>query len=235
MESRIAENIERVRERVAAAAKRVGRDPKEVTLIAVSKTKPVEMLSAAYMAGERQFGENKVQELCAKFPVMPKDTVWHMIGHLQTNKVRQVIDKAALIHSVDNIKLAQVIQSEAEKKERICNVLLEVNIAGEDSKYGLPLGEVERFVREIAGFDRIRICGLMTVAPFTENPEENREYFRQMKRLAVDISAKNIDNVSMKVLSMGMTGDYEVAVEEGATMIRIGTGIFGEREYNIKE
>ena len=170
-----------------------------------------------------------------KGKIMPKDTVWHMIGHLQTNKVRQVIDKVALIHSVDNIKLAQVIQSEAEKKGRICNVLLEVNIAEENSKYGLSPSEVEKFAREIAGFDRIRVCGLMTVAPFTENPEENREYFRQMKRLAVDISAKNIDNVSMKVLSMGMTGDYEVAVEEGATMVRIGTGIFGEREYNIKE
>lgn len=235
MENQIAENIGQVRERIVTAAKRAGRNPKEVTLIAVSKTKPVEMLSAAYAAGERQFGENKVQELCAKFPAMPEDTVWHMIGHLQTNKVRQVIDKAALIHSLDNIKLAQVIQSEAEKRERICDVLLEVNIAGEDSKYGLAPEGVEKFVREITKFDRIHVCGLMTVAPFTQNPEENREYFRQMKRLAVDISAKNIDNVSMKVLSMGMTGDYEIAVEEGATMVRVGTGIFGEREYNIKE
>lgn len=232
LEHSIEENLKTVRERIAAAAKRSGRDEKEITLIAVSKTKPVPMLQAAYDAGERFFGENKVQELCAKCGELPKDIAWHMIGHLQTNKVRQVIGRAALIHSLDNFRLAETIQSEAEKQSISCNVLLEVNIAGEESKYGLAPKEVEPFALEMTKFDRIHVRGLMTVAPFTENPEQNRKYFRQIKQLAVDIRAKNIDNIGMEVLSMGMTGDYEVAIEEGATMVRIGTGIFGERIYH---
>ncbi len=232
LENRIAENIKKVRERIAGAAGRAGRDASEITLVAVSKTKPVSVIEAAYRAGERVFGENRVQELSEKFPVLPNDIAWHMIGHLQTNKVKHVLGKAVLIHSLDNIRLAQTIQEEAQKRDLLCQVLLEVNVAGEDSKFGLPPQGVEEFVRQIAKFDRIRVKGLMTVAPFTEKPEENRKYFRQMKRLAVDISGKNIDNVSMEVLSMGMTGDFEVAVEEGATMVRVGTGIFGERGYH---
>ncbi len=232
MENYIARNILDVRGRITAAAKRAGRDASEITLIAVSKTKPVETIEAAYSEGERVFGENRVQELLEKYRVLPQDISWHMIGHLQTNKVRQVIDKAVLIHSLDNLRLAAAIQEAAGKKDIICNVLLEVNIAGEESKFGLPACEVEKFAAQMAVFDRIRVLGLMTVAPFTEKPEENRKYFRQMKRLAVDISRKNIDNVSMEVLSMGMTGDYEIAVEEGATMVRVGTGIFGERDYH---
>ncbi|MDE7325340.1 MAG: YggS family pyridoxal phosphate-dependent enzyme [Lachnospiraceae bacterium] len=228
----MAENIKKVRERIAGAAGRAGRDASEITLVAVSKTKPVSVIEAAYRAGERVFGENRVQELSEKFPVLPNDIAWHMIGHLQTNKVKHVLGKAVLIHSLDNIRLAQTIQEEAQKRDLLCQVLLEVNVAGEDSKFGLPPQGVEEFVRQIAKFDRIRVKGLMTVAPFTEKPEENRKYFRQMKRLAVDISGKNIDNVSMEVLSMGMTGDFEVAVEEGATMVRVGTGIFGERGYH---
>ncbi len=232
MEDYIAENLNTVHARIAAAAKRSGRDVGEITLIAVSKTKPVPMLQAAYEAGERFFGENRVQELCAKKEALPGDIAWHMIGHLQTNKVRQVIGRAALIHSLDNEKLAAAIQHEAEKQDIYCKVLLEVNIAGEESKYGLAPGAVEQFAREMTRFDRIRVCGLMTVAPFTENPEQNRKYFRQIKQLAVDIRAKNIDNIGMGILSMGMTGDYEVAIEEGATMVRVGTGIFGERVYH---
>ncbi len=232
MENYIAENLKNVRARIAAAAQRSGRDASEITLIAVSKTKPVPMLLSAYGLGERSFGENKVQELCAKFPELPADIKWHMIGHLQTNKVRQVVGRAALIHSLDNLRLAAAIQKEAEKQDTVCQVLLEVNVAGEESKYGLSLDQAEPFAREMSKFDRIRVCGLMTVAPFTEAPEKNRKYFRQIKQLAVDIRAKNIDNIGMEILSMGMTGDYEVAIEEGATMVRVGTGIFGERVYH---
>ncbi len=231
MDNHITENLKAVHTRIAAAAARAGRDAAEITLVAVSKTKPVPMLLDAYHAGERCFGENRVQELCAKIPELPGDATWHMIGHLQTNKVKQVIGKASLIHSLDNERLAAAIQAEAEKQDLHCRVLLEVNIAGEESKYGLPPEQVEAFARKVAEFDRIHVCGLMTVAPFTENPEENRKYFRKIKQLAVDIRAKNIDNISMEVLSMGMTGDYEVAIEEGATMVRVGTGIFGERPY----
>lgn len=233
MENHIAENLKTVHARIAAAAARSGRNVEEITLVAVSKTKPVPMLLDAYHAGERCFGENRVQELCAKIPELPDDITWHMIGHLQTNKVKQVVGRAALIHSLDNEKLAAAIQGEAKKQDLHCRVLLEVNIAGEESKYGLPPEGVEAFAREMAKFDRIHVCGLMTVAPFTENPEENRKYFRKIKQLAVDIRAKNIDNISMEVLSMGMTGDYEVAIEEGATMVRVGTGIFGERAYPV--
>lgn len=231
LETYLNENLKTVHARIDAAARRAGRDASEVTLIAVSKTKPVPALMSAYGLGERAFGENRVQELCTKIPALPADTKWHMIGHLQTNKVRQVVGRVELIHSLDNLRLAAAIQREAEKQDVICRVLLEVNIAGEESKYGLTAQQAEPFAREMAKFDRIRVCGLMTVAPFTENPEENRKYFRQIRQLAVDIRDKNIDNIDMGILSMGMTGDYEVAIEEGATMVRVGTGIFGERVY----
>lgn len=229
----IQQNLNTVREKIKAAAERAGRNPEEITLIAVSKTKPLPMLQAAYDAGQRVFGENKVQEICEKYPAMPQDIAWHMIGHLQTNKVRSVIGKTAMIHSVDSIKLAAEIQKEAQKHSVICDVLIEVNIAGEDSKYGFSAKDVPAFAEELAKLPNLRLRGLMTVAPFTENPEENRKYFRQMKQLSVDINKKNIDNICMDTLSMGMTGDYEIAVEEGATMVRVGTGIFGERNYNI--
>lgn len=231
VENSIAQNLRTVRARIAQAAARAGRSPEEITLIAVSKTKPLTALLEAYDAGARIFGENRVQEICEKYPAMPEDTQWHMIGHLQTNKVKQVIGKAALIHSLDNLRLAEAIQKEAQQRDMFCRVLLEINIAGEESKFGIPPQNALQFAADMAAYDRIRVCGLMTVAPFTENPEENRKYFRRMKQLAVDIRAKNIDNICMEILSMGMTGDYEVAVEEGATMVRVGTGIFGERVY----
>ena len=225
----IKESLEEVRENIRQACRRAGRDPKEVTLIAVSKTKPVPMLREAYEAGARDFGENKVQELVAKKPELPDDIRWHMIGHLQRNKVKQVIDKAVLIHSVDSLRLAEQIEEEAKKKELHADVLLEVNVAREESKYGFFMEEVEEAVKEIGNFPHITIKGLMTIAPNVENPEDNREVFKKLYQLYVDIKSKNIDNGTMSVLSMGMTGDYEVAIEEGATMIRVGTGIFGTR------
>ena len=208
---------------------RAGRDPKEVTLIAVSKTKPVSMLMEAYEAGARTFGENKVQEITEKFPQMPEDAKFHMIGHLQTNKVGQVIEKAVLIHSVDSVHLAEKIEKEAAKRNMVKEILLEVNVAEEDSKFGLKMEEVIPTLEIIKTFPHVCVKGLMTIAPFVEDAEENRKYFKELYQLYVDIKTKNIDNGTMSVLSMGMTGDYEVAVEEGATMIRVGTGIFGSR------
>ena len=202
-----------------------------MTLIAVSKTKPVEDIYAAMDAGMTFFGENKVQELTMKMDTVGEDVHWHMIGHLQKNKVKYIVGRAELIHSVDSFELAEKIQSEAQKKSVTANILVEVNVAEEESKFGTTAGETVALVEKIAKLPNIHICGLMTIAPFTDVPEENRIYFRNLKKLAVDIKSKNIDNVTMSILSMGMTGDYEVAIEEGATMVRVGTGIFGERNY----
>ena len=227
----VAENLEQVRKNIDEACRMAGRDPKEVTLIAVSKTKPVSMLKEAYDAGARCFGENKVQEIMDKHPQLPEDIQWHMIGHLQRNKVKYIVDKVSMIHSVDSLRLAQTIEQEAAKHNVCVPVLLEVNVAQEESKFGLKMDEVLPLIETIADFPHIKVQGLMTIAPYVENAEDNRDFFRQLKKLSVDIEAKNINNVSMSVLSMGMTGDYQVAVQEGATMVRVGTGIFGERNY----
>lgn len=227
----IQENIRQVEKIINDVCFENGRNCDEVTLIAVSKTKPVGMLLEAYQAGCRHFGENKVQELVDKYEVMPKDIKWHMIGHLQRNKVKYIVDKVCLIHSVDSTRLAEEISKEAIKKQVDVDILIEVNVAMEESKYGTTVHDTITLVREIAGLPNIHIKGLMTIAPMTENAEENRKYFKQLKKLSVDISKENIDNVSMNILSMGMTGDYPVAVSEGATLVRVGTGILGERNY----
>ena len=227
----LQEQYEEVQKKIEAACHRCGRDRSEVTLIAVSKTKPLEMLQEIYDLGERNFGENKVQELTGKYEAMPKDIHWHMIGHLQRNKVKYIIDKVELIHSVDSLRLAKTISEEAEKHGCTAHILLEVNVAGEESKFGMTVEEAPGLAEEIALLPNIRIDGLMTIAPFVEDPEENRPVFRKLKKLSVDIKTKNINNVTMAVLSMGMTNDYEIAIEEGATMVRVGTAIFGERNY----
>ena len=226
----ISENIADVEKEIDKVCKENGRDRSEVTLIAVSKTKPVEMIEEAYNTGCRDFGENKVQELVDKYEQLPKDIRWHMIGHLQRNKVKYIVDKVFLIHSVDSVRLAEEISKEAVKKNVSVNILIEVNVAQETTKFGLTCEEVEQMVREIAKLPNINIKGLMTIAPIVDNPEENKQYFQKLKKIAVDISAKNIANVSMDILSMGMTGDYQAAVAEGATYVRVGTGIFGIRE-----
>ncbi len=228
----LKDNLKNVEKRVQAACDRAGRKREEVTLIAVSKTKPIEMLQEIYDENVRDFGENKVQELCGKIEKMPKDIQWHMIGHLQRNKVKYIAGQVALIHSVDSYRLAEEINIQAKKKNIVVPILVEVNIAHEDSKFGISEEDAVQLVEEIAELENVRIKGLMTIAPYVENAEDNRLYFRKIKDLSVDIAAKNIDNVSMEILSMGMTGDYEVAIEEGATMVRVGTGIFGERNYN---
>ena len=225
----IENNLKEVSDRIGAACKRAGRSREDVTLVAVSKTKPVSMLMEAYAAGVRDFGENRVQEILEKAPLMPDDIRWHMIGHLQTNKVRQVIDRVVLIHSVDSVALARQIEKEAAKRDLVVHILLEVNVAGEESKFGFSVDEAEEAAVEIAKFAHVRIDGLMTIAPFVENSEENRDVFQKLFQLSVDIKRKNIDNVNMNVLSMGMTGDFEEAVEEGASVIRVGAGIFGAR------
>lgn len=230
----VKENLLIVENRIEEACKRCGRDRSEITLIAVSKTKPADMIREAYQSGIRDFGENKVQEICDKYELLPDDIRWHMIGHLQRNKVKQVIDKAVLIHSVDSFRLAEQIEEEAAKKQICVDILLEVNVADEESKFGFRLEETEQAIRDISVFPHISIKGLMTIAPFVENSEQNRPVFKELNQFYVDMQRKNIDNVNMNMLSMGMTGDYEIAIEEGATLVRVGTGIFGTR-YKIGE
>lgn len=230
----VAENVKAVEERIRAACSRSGREREDVLLICVTKTKPVSLLEEAYRAGERAFGENRVQEIVDKYPQLPRDIDWHMIGHLQKNKVKYLMDRAVMIHSVDNEALAAVISKEAVKAGRVMPVLIEVNVAGEETKFGVSPDETEALIRKIADLPGLKVRGLMTIAPYTEDPETSRPFFRQLRELSVDIKNKSIDNVSMDHLSMGMTGDYEVAIEEGATMIRVGTGIFGERQYAVQ-
>ena len=207
----LKDQLQEVEKRIQAACDRAGRKREEVTLIAVSKTKPVETLQEAYDLGVRIFGENKVQELTAKYEALPKDIHWHMIGHLQTNKVKYIIDKAELIHSVDSLKLAETIEKEAAKHDLIADILVEVNVAEEESKFGMKMEEVIPFVEKVSAFPHVRVRGLMTIAPFVEDPEENRSIFADLHKLYIDIKKKNHDNDTVSVLSMGMTNDYEVA------------------------
>lgn len=227
----VKENLITVEEKIRKACERSGRNRDDVTLIAVSKTKPVEMIREAMDSHIVTFGENKVQELLEKQEQITEPLDWHLIGHLQRNKVRQIVGRVKRIHSVDSLRLAKQIQTDFEKQGELAHILIEVNMAKEESKFGLMPEETEDVIREIAGFSNIRIHGLMTIAPFVENSEENRIHFRNLNKLLVDINRKNIDNVNMDELSMGMTGDYEVAIEEGATYVRVGTGIFGDRIY----
>lgn len=228
----IKDNLEYVEQIICDACQRSNRDRSEVTLIAVSKTKPVSMINECINNGITVFGENKAQELTQKQTEITDSSLhWHFIGHLQRNKVKYVVGNVDLIHSVDSLRLAEAINAEAIKKNIICDILIEVNVAYEESKFGTTTEDVTELIIQVSKLSNIRIRGLMTIAPYVENSEENRVYFRKLRKLLVDINAKNIDNVHMDVLSMGMTGDYEIAIEEGATMVRVGTGIFGERNY----
>lgn len=231
----LKENYDVVEKEIAGACSRVGREKEEVRLIAVSKTKPMSMIEELYEHGCRDFGENKVQELVEKYEALPKDIRWHMIGHLQRNKVKYIVDKVYLIHSVDSLRLAEEISREAVKKQVTVQILIEVNVAQEESKFGLKTEETEELVKAVSKLPGICVKGLMTIAPYVEKAEENRQYFQKLKQLSVDIMRKNIDNVAMDFLSMGMSGDYRVAVEEGATYVRVGTYIFGERDYSQKK
>ena len=227
-------NLDHVRKLVDEACERSGRDASEVTIVAVSKTKPEEAIMELYEAGHRDFGENYIQELRKKHDDLPKDIRWHMIGHLQRNKVKYIAEYIHMIHSVDSLELAQTIEKEAAKHDRIIPILIEVNIAGEDTKFGVSADEAEELIREISLLPHVQVRGLMTSAPFVEDPEEDRIHFRNLAHLSVDIANKNIDNVTVDVLSMGMSNDYEVALEEGSTIVRVGTSIFGKRDYPAK-
>ncbi len=230
----LRENLAKVEANIQAACERSGRQRQDLTLVAVSKTKPVEMLQEIYDAGVRDFGENKVQEICEKYGQLPGDIKWHMIGHLQRNKVKYIIDKVCMIHSVDSYRLAEEINIQAKKFNTVMPILIEVNIANEQTKFGVRKEDAALLAEEISKLDNLRVMGLMAVAPYVDNPEDNRQYFHEIKQLAVDINGKTLDNIKMDVLSMGMSGDYEVAIEEGANIVRVGTGIFGERNYGNK-
>lgn len=232
MNEMLKENLSLVEENIQKVCRECQIPREEITLIAVSKTKPVEMLQEIYDTGCRDFGENKVQELVDKYEELPKDIRWHMIGHLQRNKVKYLIGKVVLIHSVDSLRLAETIEKESAKQNVITDILIEVNMAREESKFGVFPENLEDLLIEISKFSHVRVKGLMTVAPFVENPRKNSEIFKKMHKLSVDIESKNIDNITMSILSMGMTNDYEIALEEGANMIRVGTAIFGERNYH---
>lgn len=230
----LKDNIAVVRKNIELACERAGRNPEEVTLIAVSKTKPLSDIEEVIATTDtRDFGENKVQEMVDKYEKVSTPVNWHLIGHLQTNKVKYIVDKACLIHSVDSFNLAKTIEKEAVKRNVTVNILIEVNVAEEETKFGVRCEEVLPLIEQIKDLPHVKVKGLMTIAPFVENPEDNRVYFRTLRDLSLDIASKNIDNIDMSVLSMGMTNDYVVAVEEGATLVRVGTGIFGARNYNL--
>ncbi len=225
----LSQNLREVESNIKGACERVGRARESVTLIAVSKTQPVSAIEEAYALGIRDFGENKVKEMLGKEPQLPADIRWHLIGHLQTNKVKSVLSNTVLIHSLDSLKLLDAVDFESMKQKITVEGLLEVNVAEEESKFGFHPSELWELLNRLRQYKNLRIRGLMTVAPFTTNAENNREIFQKLKEISIDTKWNTLDNISMDILSMGMTGDYSVAIEEGATMVRVGTGLFGAR------
>ena len=225
----LSQNLREVESNIKSACERVGRARESVTLIAVSKTQPVSAIEEAYALGIRDFGENQVKEMLGKEPQLPADIRWHLIGHLQTNKVKSVLSNTVLIHSLDSLKLLDAVDFEAMKQKITVEGLLEVNVAEEESKFGFHPSELWELLNRLRQYKNLRIRGLMTVAPFTTNAENNREIFQKLKEISIDTKWNTLDNISMDILSMGMTGDYSVAIEEGATMVRVGTGLFGAR------
>jgi len=225
----IAQNIKEIKQRVSDAAQRSNRKQEDINIIAVTKTVSPERIEKAIDEGLNKLGENRVQELCEKYDIINRDCKWDIIGHLQTNKVKYIIDKVNMIHSVDSLDLIEELQKKSEKVGRVLDILLQVNVAEEKSKFGLHLDEVTEYVNRARKYDALRVKGLMTIAPFVQNPEEIRGVFRQLYKKFIDIREKNNDNIDMKYLSMGMSNDFEVAIEEGANIVRIGTAIFGRR------
>lgn len=230
----ISENLKEINEKISAAAAKSGRKREDILLLGVTKTIDTKRIREMMDCGVKYLGENKVQEITEKYDEIGNDAKWHLIGHLQTNKVKYIIDKVELIHSVDSLKLAEEINKRAQRINITMDILIEINIAGEKSKHGIDANDALKLCEQTAPLSNVRVRGLMCVAPFVENPHENRDYFARMRKLFIDIRDKNIDNVYMDYLSMGMTNDYEVAVEEGANIVRIGTAIFGKRDYGKK-
>jgi hypothetical protein len=232
----IKDNIDDILKRVGNACKKAGRNPGDITVVAVSKTVDYQRAKEAVEAGINNLGENRVQELVKKYEDMKDtDAKWHMIGHLQKNKVKYIIDKTVLIHSVESLELAEEINKRANKNNLIADILIELNIGEEESKFGITEERVYDFINSMDKFDNIRVLGLMTVAPFCENPEDARWVFKKMKNIYDKVSTMKLQNVQMKYLSMGMTNDFEIAIEEGSNIIRIGTAIFGARNYKEEE
>lgn len=225
----IGENIDSINGRIQAAALRSGRNPQEIKLIAVSKTVDTDRINEAFRRGITDFGENRVQELCEKHDILDIKCNWHLIGHLQTNKVRYIIDRVSMIHSLDSMELAAEIQKRAEKAGKMVNALVQVNVSSEESKFGINPGNALQFVREVGRMGNIKVKGLMTIAPLAQEPGDIRWVFAGLRKLHIDIKQENIDNIDMECLSMGMSNDFEVAIEEGSTMVRIGTALFGKR------
>jgi pyridoxal phosphate enzyme (YggS family) len=225
----IAVNLQRIMERIENAAVKAGRDPKSVRLVAVTKTKPADTVIEAARAGQRIFGENYVQELTAKASMVEEPIEWHFIGTLQSNKVKYIAGLVTLIHSVDRLSLAMEIDKQWGKLGQVCDILVEVNVSGEKTKAGTKTAEVLKLVEDIAELPHLSIKGLMTMPPFFDDPEGARPYFRELRELAGKIAAMKIPGVEMKELSMGMSGDFETAIEEGATLVRVGSAIFGFR------
>ena len=225
-------NYVEIKERIAAAAKRAGREASEIHLLAATKTVPVEVINHAIASGIKLIGENRVQELCSKIDMLDGSAVRHHIGRLQTNKVKQVVGKVQMIESVDSVKLAEEIGKQSRRLGIVTDVLVEINIGNEDAKSGISAVECEPFLRQIAAIEGIRVRGLMAIPPICENEAEICQYFDKMYKLFIDISGKRIDNISMDYLSMGMSGDFEQAIESGANIIRLGTVLFGQRNYN---
>lgn len=227
----IAENLQEVERRITAAAEKSGRKRGDITFIAVTKTHPAEMMNEAIDLGVTDIGENKPQEIRDKYEFV-KPAKWHLIGHLQTNKVKYIIDKVCLIHSVDSIKLMDEIERQAQKHNLTMDILIQVNISGEESKSGIRPEELDLLLNHAGELHNVKVKGLMTIAPKTDNPDENFLHFDNMRQLFVDRSKNICDNVSMQYLSMGMSGDYETAIECGANMVRIGSAVFGARNYS---
>ncbi len=234
IDTEIRDNLDNIFKRVGAAAEKSGRTMEDIRVIAVTKTVEVDRIKNVYEYGLLDMGENRVQELTEKYDKLPADCKWHLIGHLQTNKVKYIIDKVEMIHSVDSMELAKEINSRAAKRGKKVDILLQVNVSGEETKFGISPADVEEYTVIISRMENISLKGLMTMAPFSQDPEVIRPVFRKLYNIYIDIKRKNIDNVNMGYLSMGMSNDFEIAIEEGANIVRIGTGIFGKRDYTKK-
>lgn len=230
----VKDQLIEIKAHIKEAAQKAARSEEDITLIAVSKTYPAAAIEEAILEGCIDFGENHVQELMGKIESIKEKVNWHLIGHLQTNKVKYVVGKTTLIHSMDSIRLAEEIEKQSAKKGIVTNVLVEVNVADEDTKYGFKFDEVMEVMKHLNSMPHLKVQGLMTVAPYVENPEKNRPIFRKLYELSVDIQKQKLDNISTNILSMGMSNDYQIAIEEGATMVRVGTAIFGNRDYSKK-
>lgn len=232
--SHIEENLKAIRKKIEESAKKSGRNAEDITLIAVTKTHPAEAINEAISCGVTDIGENKVQEIMEKYDKVKKGVRWHLIGHLQTNKVKYIIDKVYMIHSVDSVKLMDEIERQAEKHDVGCiKILIQVNMSGEESKFGISIDEVDTMLEHAKALKRVKVCGFMTILAKVDKGMSNRLQFRDINNKFIDISKNKYDNIDMKFLSMGMSGDFEMAIEEGSNMVRVGTAIFGDRDYSI--